>query len=189
MHEPRAKLGLGLGFMVNPHGADHCLNLHDHMYLTTESNEEFVPMGISEPIQVDDIGPRKVGFFKLIQSKILLMDSLLICQFFPYTFQQIVDAIIATTDWTTGIVEQLKIAERILTTYRLFNIREGFCEKDDVLPDRFFQPKVDGILSDRPLDREKMDRARNYYYRLMGWDENTGIPLEDKIEELEISPP
>ena len=32
MHDPRAKSALGLGYAINPHGADHCFNLHDTMF-------------------------------------------------------------------------------------------------------------------------------------------------------------
>ena len=35
MHDPRAKAALGLGYVVNPIGADHCANLHDPMVSAT----------------------------------------------------------------------------------------------------------------------------------------------------------
>ena len=70
---------------------------------------------------------------------------------------------------------------------RLFNVREGLTAADDKLPQRFFQPKTNGVLADKTLDPEKMERAKRYYYTLMGWDEETGIPRPEKVEELEIS--
>ncbi|MCD6391335.1 MAG: aldehyde ferredoxin oxidoreductase, partial [Dehalococcoidia bacterium] len=69
---------------------------------------------------------------------------------------------------------------------RLFNIRNGFTEKEDVLPGRFYQPKTDGVLSETALDPVKQEKAKHYYYTLMGWDTNTGIPLPERVEELEI---
>jgi aldehyde:ferredoxin oxidoreductase len=69
---------------------------------------------------------------------------------------------------------------------RLFNIREGFSEGDDKLPMRFFQPKTDGILSKTKLDPAKFEQAKKYYYSLMGWDAQTGIPLPEKLEDLGI---
>ena len=84
-------------------------------------------------------------------------------------------------------MELFRVAERIATTGRLFNIREGFTATDDKLPKRFFQPRTDGALSDKALDPEKMERAKRYYYTLMGWDPVTGIPLPEKVEELEIT--
>jgi aldehyde:ferredoxin oxidoreductase len=37
------------------------------------------------------------------------------------------------------------------------------------------------------LDPAKFEKAKSYYYSLMGWDPHTGIPLPEKIEELGIS--
>jgi aldehyde:ferredoxin oxidoreductase len=56
---------------------------------------------------------------------------------------------------------------------------------NDVLPARYFQPKTDGALANKALDPDKMDKAKKYYYALMGWD-TKGVPLPEKIEELYI---
>ncbi len=187
MHEPRVKPGLGLGFMVNPHGADHCCNMHDTLFVTEQQVRELAPLGILEPPAVDDIGPRKVALFRLVQLKRIIFDSLVLCLFLPYSYQQVADVTAAVTGWDTGIAEQLRVAERIVTMTRLFNIREGFTAADDRLPQRFFQPKTDGILADKPLNPADYERARSYYYTLMGWDVRTGIPLPEKVEELGIA--
>ncbi len=187
MHEPRLKLGLGLGFMVNPHGADHCCNMHDTMFVTEGQLKEFKPLGIFEPVPIDDIGPRKVALFKAVQLKQIVFDSLVLCRFLPYTYEQVADVTAAVTGWDMGVMEQLGVAERILTIARLFNIREGFSAADDKLPRRFFQPKTDGFLADKPLDTTKLEKAKSYYYTLMGWDADTGIPTPEKLEELDIT--
>jgi aldehyde:ferredoxin oxidoreductase len=84
-------------------------------------------------------------------------------------------------------MEQIRVAERVLTMCRLFNIRAGFTADDDRLPDRFFKPTQDGALKDKSLDIEEMEKAKRYYYYLMGWDEN-GNPTAEKLEELGIEP-
>jgi aldehyde:ferredoxin oxidoreductase len=114
-------------------------------------------------------------------------DSAVLCLFLPYSFEQVAGAIAAATGWDTGIMEQIRVAERILTVARLFNIREGLTAADDRLPQRFFQPKTDGVLSNKPLDPAKLEKAKSYYYTLMGWDARTGIPLPEKLEELGIT--
>lgn len=187
MHEPRAKPGLGLGFMVNPHGADHCCNLHDTMYEVEGQMRELRPLGVVEPVSVGDVGPRKVALFRLIQLKRVMFDSAVLCLFLPYSFDQTAGAIAAATGWDTGVMEQIRVAERVLTIARLFNIREGFTAADDKLPQRFFQPKTDGVLANKPLDPVKMEKAKSYYYTLMGWDARTGVPLPEKMEELGIA--
>ena len=65
------------------------------------------------------------------------------------------------------------------------DVREGFSDADDKLPARIFQPETDGILSTTKLDLVKYERAKKYYYTLMGWDPDTGIPLPEKAEEKE----
>ena len=187
MHEPRVKPGLGLGFMVNPQGADHCCNLHDTMYIGENWRvKEMEHLGMPVPFSLEDIGPRKVALFKLVQQKLILLDSLVVCQFLPYSFEQLNDVVAAVTGWDTSITELMRIAERTLTMTRLFNLREGFTAADDKLPPRFFQPKTDGVLADKLLDPAKLEHAKRYYYVLMGWDEGTGIPKPEKVAELDI---
>jgi aldehyde:ferredoxin oxidoreductase len=189
MHEPRLKLGLGLGFMVNPMGADHCCNTHDPQFATEAGMKPLHALGLIDTVPTEDIGPRKVNLFRLWQLKSIFQDCLVVC-FFPFmvlpnNLQLQAELTAAVTGWDTGLGELLRVAERVLTLARLFNIREGLTADDDVLPERYFQPKTDGPLSNKPLDRAKMDRARLYYYTLMGWDAQ-GVPLPEKIEELQI---
>jgi len=184
MHEPRLKHALGVGYMVNPHGADHCCNLHDTGINVAGGELESI-MGIIEPISLDDYGPLKVALLKITQLGRILKDSLVLCSGLPYSYAQVADVTAAVTGWDTNPMEQFRVAERILTTFRLINIREGLTAEDDKLPERFFQPKS-GTLADKPLDHEKMEEAKSYYYALMGWDPKTGIPLREKVEELLI---
>ena len=95
------------------------------------------------------------------------------------------DVLPAVTGWDMTGTEQLAVGERLLTLARLFNIKQGLSDTDDVIPERFYQPKTDGALSDKPLSREQMEKARLYYYSAMGWDEK-GVPLPQKVEALYI---
>jgi len=174
--------------MVNPHGADHCFNLHDTM-LNVEGPvlERLRPvMGIIEPLSLDDYGPLKVALLKATQLDRMLKDSLVLCSMIAFSTPQLADITAAVTGWDTSVAEQLRVAERGLTMFRLINIREGFTAEDDELPERFYEPKS-GALADKPLDHKKMRQAKSYYYTLMGWDSKTGIPLQEKVEELLIT--
>jgi aldehyde:ferredoxin oxidoreductase len=188
MHEPRVKPGLGIGFMVNPHGADHCFNLHDHAYanqdsLTVKDVEE---VGLRGPFPIDDIGQKKVELFQYRQRLMAIFDSLIICQFLPYSLAQLAGLLNAVTGQNVTAKELLEIADRTITTLRLFNLREGFTEADDKLPQRFYEPKTDGVLADKALDPVKMEAAKHCYYSLMGWDEDTGEPKEETLKKLGI---
>jgi aldehyde:ferredoxin oxidoreductase len=180
-HEPRISPTMGLGFMINPTGADHGLNVMDAML----SPEELHTIGILAPLPRDDMGPRRIRVFMLGQFKALLGDTICLCGYLPYSLQEHVELLAAVTGWDTSLEELLVAAERIITMARLFNVREGFSEADDVLPKRFFQPKTNGALSDKPLKRAMMNKAKNTYYLLMGWD-TKGIPYPEKVEALGI---
>ena len=187
-HEPRLMVSCGLGFMINPHGADHCCNVLDSRFLSEAGMKSVNPLGFLEPFPEGDIGPRKVALFKAEHLKQVMLDCMLLCHLaaVPLNQQKMADITAAVTGWDTGIVEMFTIAERALTMARLFNIREGLKADDDKLPKRYYQPKTDGPLNDQALDEEKMEKAKRYYYTLMGWDRDTGIPLPEKIEELRI---
>ncbi|MCJ7613238.1 aldehyde ferredoxin oxidoreductase C-terminal domain-containing protein, partial [Candidatus Bathyarchaeota archaeon] len=66
------------------------------------------------------------------------------------------------------------------------NIREGFTEKDDWLPPRFFKPKTSGALSETSVNSEDLQNAKILYYDMMGWTEQ-GVPKQSKLVELDIS--
>jgi len=57
-----------------------------------------------------------------------------VCRYGPEGNAELLKAV---TGWDTGIGELLRIGERVLTTMRLFNMREGLTDADDTLPERF----------------------------------------------------
>jgi aldehyde:ferredoxin oxidoreductase len=184
MHEPRLKLSLGLSYMVASIGADH-VSTEDGFMNDEIGIKQLHPVGIHEPVPLNDIGPRRVALLRVGQFRNTIADSLVVCVMPPFTPQVQADILAAVTGWDTGIPELLRVAERVMTVARLFNLREGLTIADDVLPERYYQPKTDGPLSDKPLGRAQMEKARSYYYTLMGWD-TKGVPLPEKVEELYI---
>ncbi len=78
--------------------------------------------------------------------------------------------------------ELTKIAERQVTLKRLFNAREGISRKDDTLPDRFTkEPMPEGPGKGQVVNLEPM---LNDYYRLRGWDLDTGLPTAKTVKRL-----
>jgi aldehyde:ferredoxin oxidoreductase len=147
---------------------------------------DYEPLGFGEPISKDNIGPRKVALFRTEQMIRIIRDCMLMCWFCTWSPLQLSEIINAVTGWNTSIAELYRIAERVLAMTRIFNYREGFTSDDDVLPSRFFKPKTGGALSETALDPSTMDQAKRYYYKLMGWDDSSGRPLNEKLEELDL---
>jgi aldehyde:ferredoxin oxidoreductase len=184
-HEPRISPSLMLSHMVIPTGADHCMVVPDGMLANEAIIKQFHPLGILAPLPIDDASYYKVGIMKIGHCTKMIEDSLVMCTFVPCSLEMKAALIKAVTGWDTGVVELLRIGERILTLMRLFNLREGLTSEDDILPERFYQPKTDGALANIHVDREKYVKMKQFYYALMGWDAQ-GVPLQEKIEELNI---
>ncbi|MDY0058005.1 MAG: aldehyde ferredoxin oxidoreductase family protein [Methyloversatilis sp.] len=186
MHEPRVGSALFLSFMLSPTGADHCVTTPDGLLANEMMFSQFHALGWLEPPSPTEINPRKVSIFKDSQLQNLICDSLVVCQFPGITADQIVELLKGVTGWDTGLTEIMRIGERITTLMRLFNLREGITEADDKLPERYYQPTQGGPLADLKIDKDIYEKARKYYYVLMGWDAN-GVPLPEKVEELGIN--
>ncbi|MBN1630437.1 MAG: aldehyde ferredoxin oxidoreductase family protein [Thermoleophilia bacterium] len=186
MHEPRLNPAFALGFMVNPNGADHCANVHDDILAAEHGIKDFNQLGFYDTVPALDIGPRKVALFKVGHIREFLNDCLLTCHlaYVGVTFKQPADILQAVAGWDVGSAELIRSAERILTAARLFNIKHGLGADDDRLPPRFFDDKTEGPFVGA-LNRESMDKAKGYYYNLMGWDQE-GVPTPEKVEELYI---
>jgi aldehyde:ferredoxin oxidoreductase len=188
-HEPRLSSSMGLGFMINPHGADHCCNVIDTRFSTEAGMKGVSYLGMStEPFPLGDIGPRKVALFRMEHQRQVLYDCLVVCHLAAagVNFEKLTEVLEAVTGWHTSIVELMTIADRAMTLARLFNVREGFTADDDKLPGRYFQPRPGSVINLPGLDPDKMDKAKRYYYTLMGWDPETGVPLPEKLAELGI---
>jgi len=184
MHDPRANTPLGIGYVVNSNGADHCLALSGGAGSGPMGFEQLHAFGLLEYLP-NDLSAYRVSFYRLFQCLGVTKDCLVMCDFVPVNYEREIEILKAVTGWDTGIIELLRIGERVMNLMRLINLREGFTAADDILPERYYQPKTDGVLSEKGkgVDKEKMDKARQYYYTYMGWD-SRGVPLPEKLAEL-----
>jgi len=190
-HEPRGKAGVGLGYAISPTGPDHMEFPHDPFWSTEAGISLLRPLGILEPVDVFDLGSKKVRLFLYLQQYFDLLNSLGICMFTakpqgPHTLNEIVDYVKAVTGWETSLFDLLKVGERHANMARIFNLREGLTSRDDTLPDRLFNPMEGGVLKGKKIDREQFSRAIEAYYQMMGWDQETGVPKKEKLAELDL---
>ena len=108
------------------------------------------------------------------------------CSFVPYDYQQTMDIVRAVTGWNSSLVEGMVVGERAVAMARAFNMREGLTSEDDRLPQRFFSPPRAGALKEVAVDLPKMEEAKHAYYKLMGWEADSGLPTSEKLQELGI---
>lgn len=193
MHEPRGKVGVGLGYAVNEGGADHLVAYHDPMYANPNSVtfKAAADLGITEPLPPRELSPRKVEAYARLENWSSFGKVIGFCYFGPaprslIQVDEVVEAVRAASGWDFDKEELLRIGERATNLARVFNVREGFSRKDDTLPERLFRPLEGGALTGVALSREEFEAALTALYRAKGWDPETARPTAERLEALGI---
>ncbi len=187
MHECRTRHGQALGYAVSPTGADHMHNFWDAGMSKEPLGEDLQELGIYESVPQTVLNPEKVRAYTYSTNWTWVDNHLGSCAFMPWSRDQVVGLVRAITGWKTNIWELLKTAERGVTMARVFNMREGFSRKDDVLPMRMNTPFKTESINEAPVDPEVLDEHLTLFYSMMGWDPETGMPTTAKLHELDIA--
>jgi aldehyde:ferredoxin oxidoreductase len=189
--DTRGTKGMALSIAVSPRGGDHLKGL---------SLYEVVPDVYAEDIRRETGIGITTQYWLEYETKAELMrwhenwpcvvDALGLCKLegiaieplLPKHFQRM---LAAATGWDVSVEELGAIGERIWNLERLFNIRQGMRRVDDLPPRRLLEePIATGPARGERLDRQSYDHMLTEYYRLRGWDTETGIPTDAKRREL-----
>jgi aldehyde:ferredoxin oxidoreductase len=195
MHDPRGKVGVGLGYATSEIGADHLVTIHDPSLSNPDSFSFKSAKLISDqivPLPPTDLSDQKVAQYWLMENWVSCGKTIGLCFFGPaprsyMLAPDVLEAVRSATGWEVTVEELLKIGERGTNLARLFNLREGFTPADDTLPARLFTPLENGPLAGKALSRDEFDRALRTLYRLKSWDLKTGMPSMQRLRELDIS--
>lgn len=97
----------------------------------------------------------------------------------------LIELLNAVTGWEMDVAEALETGARIQTLRQSFNLREGIDPAAVRLPDRLLgrPPQTSGPLAGVTIDA---DRFVGDFWREMGWDPQTGRPLPETLERLQI---
>jgi aldehyde:ferredoxin oxidoreductase len=194
-HMPQAKRSLALIYAINPFGPDHQSSEHDPAATPDNSAEDrrrLALLGLGEQLDSTDLSDAKVRFAWETQKFYALLDSASVCQFVYGPGQQLYgpdhlrDALNAATGWDLTIEELQTIGERRINLMRAFNAREGIGREEDTLPKKLFKPLDGGPTAGLALDPAELERAKERYYALAGWDPATGTPTIATLERLGI---
>lgn len=185
MHDPRLKHAIGVGYAVSPTGADHCHSMHDTKLVTEASIEDWKALGVLKPPELHDLGPDKMRLATHIMNWEHCMNSLVICRFVPWSILGAADLVRSSTGWNASTFELMLMGERAATMARIYNIREGFSSKDDIVPKRLLQSFTSGPLKGVAIEVSTFQQAVKYYYESMGWTED-GVPTVFTLHRLGI---
>lgn len=192
MHDPRGKVGVGLMYAINEAGADHLVSAHDTVLANPDSVsfKGAAPLGV-EPLPPREISARKARNYYLVENWTSAEKVTGLCYFGPtprsfIQTDEVVNALRAATGWDITLEEVTRIGERATNLARAFNVREGFTRRDDVLPERLFQPLENGALAGVAIPKAEFEQMLEEVYRLKGWDPQTAAPTRAKLRELGI---
>jgi aldehyde:ferredoxin oxidoreductase len=192
MHDPRGKVGVGIGYAINDAGADHLVSIHDPMIANPESVgfKGAAVLGI-EAVPPRELSPRKARNYFIMENWNSAEKVIGLCFFGPaprsfIQVDEVVNAMRAATGWEITAHDILKIGERATNLARAFNIREGFSRADDYLPARLYQPLENGALQGIAISKPDFEQTLTEVFKLKGWNPETGAPTREKLRELEI---
>jgi aldehyde:ferredoxin oxidoreductase len=112
-------------------------------------------------------------------------DCLGVCRF-DFTNASIgVDAVNAVTGWDLTVPDALVIGRRISTMLRVWSFLHGLDPKLERPSKRYGSVPIDGPAQGADVMQHWEGMLRNYR-RMLGWDENLGLPLPETLRELEL---
>lgn len=172
--DPRGIKGQALAYATSCHGGD---------YLTA-----FMvgPEVLGKPLILDRFSLKgKAGILQVFENLTAVLDSVALCPFSIFSVNE--ELCSALLNHGAGIkissAELLKAGERIWNLERIYNVKAGFTQKDDNLPERLLE--VDSEEKGNGIKRNEFEAALQEYYHYRGWDKN-GAPRKEKLRELEI---
>jgi aldehyde:ferredoxin oxidoreductase len=92
----------------------------------------------------------------------------------------------AATGWEMSPDEYMQIGARVQTMRQLFNLREGLDPQQVRLPGRAYgdPPLKSGALKGIRFDDGALRRE---YWKAMGWDEHSGVPMDSTLARLGLT--
>ncbi|MEM2214071.1 MAG: aldehyde ferredoxin oxidoreductase family protein [Candidatus Nezhaarchaeales archaeon] len=172
-YDPRGAFGIALSYATSFRGACHLRSW----------TIAFEVIGV--PNLVDRFSVfEKPSLVKYTQDLAAAYDSLVMCKHFAIEFDE--EPLSAMLSAVTGLEfskeELLMVGERVWTVTRLFNIREGFGQKDDRLPKRLLTPLTTGPTAGRAPPLNDMIEE---YYSVREWDPD-GVPTKRNLGKLNL---
>lgn len=176
-HDPRALSSLAIAYATSPRGG--C-----HRGMTHSIERSAMPeLGFEEPFGAHHMAGKAEASAKM-QDYAAIFNSLKLCHFLMDGTEvtDIVSWYNSVTGHEDSLEQFLQKGERIFNLQRLINLKYGATGADDSLPDRIFEPFINGAAEGYvpPLKDMLIE-----YYNVRGWDKQ-GIPENWKLRMLNL---
>jgi len=114
-----------------------------------------------------------------------IADSLVVCRFngTGSSDKEWSELVNAATGWNLTAEEMAQISRRIINLARLFNVKHGLTPEMEFPSAKYGSAPSDGVNQGKTIIPVWKD-ALSRYYKLMGWDPETGKPLPETLKDL-----
>ena len=177
-HSARGLPGFALGYATGPRGGSH----HDSR-----------PTGERTGLISRESIEGKGEYTAQVNHLMIFTDSLISCHLAEGVWgpikltQLVVDTLNRVTGMDLSLEEAEQAAERIWNVIRAFAVREGTRRENDTLPKRFLtQPIPDGPSQGMVITEAMLEKMKDDYYGVRGWDLATGIPTPATLLMLDL---
>jgi len=185
-YDPRAAKITGLAYVTANRGGDH---MNGYIQAPTFFDIPFLIIEdstIRDPLVAD---PQESRVLINMENALSVLDALGGCKFMGIVLSagEIVDLVQAATGWDFDLDEFRMCGDRLQTMARAYSVREGLRRDQDILPRRLMlDPLPDGPAQGMVLDHASMEKMKDTYYELRGWDVASGVPTPAKLHELDL---
>jgi aldehyde:ferredoxin oxidoreductase len=186
-YDPRSAKICGLGYVTANRGGDHMTawveapTFVDMPLLLVEDST------IRDPLVAN---PEEAKVLIDLENAFTVLDAIGGCKFMGVLLkaEELVDLIESATGWDYTVSDFRQSGERIYNLMRAFCVREGIERSKDVLPGRLMaDPLPDGPGAGMVIERDTLERMKDSYYDLRGWDRATGIPTPETLRRLGLA--
>lgn len=186
--EPRAQKSMGLAAVTAARGADH---LYAFPVLDEVGFDEDIKKRFGEeylPEMGERLNPKYKGIMvKECEDFMVMVESAGLCKYgtqIPpeFFYDDVALAIEVHNGLKFSARDLEEIGERVVNLNRLFNARCGITRKDDCLPDRLTKEKAP--IGPSAGEVVELDVMLDEYYKVRGWDIETGLPLKETLVRL-----
>lgn len=169
-HMPRAKPGIGFGYLHGPNPGDHMKAEHDWIASSPDDLKAFDIEVTSTPFALDRA---KVEIYRATQIYYSAIDCLSLCLFIfgpgnILSYADIVKMVNAATGFDYAFDDLMQIGEQAIRLQRKLYL--AFGGRDDDMPPFMEQALPDGPTKGNKISREDFATARDHYYELWQWD-------------------
>ena len=163
-YDPRGAYGMALAYCTSTRGGCHL-----RAYPISQEI-------LRKPVSVDRFSfDGKARMIKIAEDNNAMVDSLAVCAFalLGASLEEYAHLLAAATGEIFSGQGLMKAGEKVILAERAYNAMNGFTEKDDQLPERFYtEPGSSGEGIDvPPIDRKRFQDELEKYYRIRNQSE------------------